>query len=100
MSTDEVTVLRDALSAHRQVLVGALHGNPALDIERAFQVHAGLSRILTHWDEFTANEQRQVMSTVEYVVNTDDEVNDLTSPDGFLDDLDRLQQLQTTLGLG
>lgn len=98
MADDEVGVLRDALSTHRAVLMGALQSNDALDIDRAFQVHAGLSRILVHWDEFTANQQRAVVATVEYVVNTDDAVNDLTSPDGFLDDLERLHELQRRLG--
>ena len=91
-------MLREALSAHRAVLMGALQGNRELDIERAFQVHAGLSKILTDWDEFTANQQREVISTVEYVLNSDDEVNDLTSPDGFADDLGRLRRLQALLG--
>ena len=98
MVDDAVTVLRNALSARRSVLMGALHGNQHLDIDRAFQIHAGLSRILTHWDEFIADQQREVISTIEYVVNTDDDVNDLTSPDGFLEDLERLHQLRSSLG--
>ena len=56
MADDELTVLRDALSTHRSMLMGALHRNADLDIDRAFQVHAGLSRILARWDEYTANE--------------------------------------------
>ncbi len=91
-------MLREVLSAHRSVLMGALQGNDALDIDRAFQIHAGLFRILAHWDEFTANQHRQIVRTVEYVVNADDEVNDLTSPDGFADDLAQLRELQDSLG--
>ena len=98
MAVDEVVVLREALSSHRAVLTGALHSNRELDIDRAFQVHASLAKILTHWDELTAPQQREVISTIEYVLDSDDEVNDLTSPDGFADDLDRVRRLQSMLG--
>ena len=98
MTIDEAVVLRDTLSAHRSMLMGALHGYEHLDIDRAFQAHAGLSRILAHWDEFTANQQRAVVETVEYVVNSDDDEHDLSSPDGFADDLARVRALQDALG--
>ncbi len=98
MTTDEVVVLRNTLSAHRAMLMGALQTNEHLDIDRAFAAHAGLSRILAHWDEFTANQQRAVMETVEYVVNSDDDEPDLTSPEGFADDLARVRALQAALG--
>ncbi len=98
MITDEVVVLRDTLSAHRSMLMGALQSNDRLDIDRAFAAHAGLSRILTHWDEFTARQQRAVVETVEYVVNSDDDEHDLSSPDGFADDLARVRALQAALG--
>jgi len=39
-----------------------------------------------------------VISTIEYVLNSDDELNDLTSPDGFADDLERVGRLQALLG--
>ena len=91
-------MLRDTLSAHRSMLMGALTSNRSLDIERAFAAHAGLVRILTHWDELTANQQRAVMETVEYVVNSDDDEHDLTSPQGFADDLARVRALQASLG--
>ena len=96
--TNEVVVLRDTLSAHRSMLMGALTSNDALDIDRAFAAHAGLARVLAHWDEFTANQQRAVVETVEYVVNSDDDEPDLTSPDGFVDDLARVRALQAALG--
>lgn len=98
MADDEVTMLRDALSAHRSMLLGALHGNAELDIDRAFQVHAGLARLLASWDDFSCREQREIVRTVEYLVNADDNVNDLTSPDGFVDDLEQFQRLQSFLG--
>ena len=91
-------MLRDTLSAHRAMLMGALQTYEHLDIDRAFAAHAGLSKILAHWDEFTANQQRAVMETVEYVVNSDDDEPDLTSPDGFADDLARVRALQAALG--
>lgn len=91
-------MLRDTLSAHRSMLMGALNTNTALDIDRAFAAHAGLARILAHWDELTASQQRAVMETVEYVVNSQDEQPDLTSPHGFADDLARVRTLQAALG--
>ena len=91
-------MLRDTLSAHRSMLMGALNSNGHLDIDRAFAAHAGLARVLTHWDEMTAHQQRAVMETVEYVVNSDDDEPDLTSPDGFADDLARVRALQAALG--
>jgi hypothetical protein len=96
--TDEVVVLRDTLSAHRSMLMGALNSNGQLDIDHAFAAHAGLARVLTHWDELSAHQQRAVMETVEYVVNSDDDEPDLTSPDGFVDDLARVRALQAALG--
>lgn len=99
MADNEVAVLRDALSAHRSMLMGALSSNDELDIDRAFEAHAGLSRILAHWDEFTANQHRHIMRTVGYLVNDDDEGgHDLTSPNGFVDDLDQLHELKVALG--
>jgi hypothetical protein len=80
------------------MLMGALNSNGELDIDRAFAAHAGLARVLTHWDELTAHQQRAVMETVEYVVNDDDDEPDLVSPDGFADDLARVRALQTALG--
>ncbi|GAB2573628.1 hypothetical protein GCM10009593_09630 [Microlunatus antarcticus] len=91
-------MLRDTLAAHRSMLMGALNSNEHLDIDRAFAAHAGLARVLTHWDDLTAHQQRAVMETVEYVVNGDDEQPDLTSPDGFADDLARVRALQAALG--
>ena len=91
-------MLRNTLSAHRSMLLGALNTNVALDIERAFAAHAGLARILTHWDDLSAHQQRAVMETVEYVVNSQDDEPDLTSPDGFADDLARVRALEAALG--
>lgn len=99
MADDEVAALRDVLSSHRSMLMGALHSNPALDIDRAFQVHSGLFKILARWDEYTAHEQREIVATIEYLVNTEDgEVNDLTDPQGFADDLAQLRRLEDRLG--
>lgn len=94
---DEVRVLRELLSAHRTVVLGALHANAAVDIDGAFQIHAALSRILACWDEFTICQQREIVRTIEYVINTDDDIPDLLDPNGFRDDLERLRRLQDFL---
>jgi hypothetical protein len=101
MAVDEVTVLREALAAHRAMLMGALSGNAELDIDRALLVHAGLARILARWGEYSAPEQRRIVATVEYLVNPDDGGrigDDLHDPDGFLDDLAEFDRLQAELG--
>ncbi len=105
MAADEVSVLREALAAHRAVLTGALVGNRSLDIDRALTVHAGLARMLSHWDEYSAGEQRKIVATVEYLVNPDDDGgrgdhphNELRGPDGFLDDLAEFDRLRSELG--
>ncbi|MCW2804067.1 MAG: hypothetical protein QOF52_2572 [Propionibacteriaceae bacterium] len=98
VADDEVTVLRDALSTHRDVLLGALHSNADLDIDRAFHIHAQMAMILARWEEFSAPEQRAIVATIEYVVNTEDDESDLRSPDGFVDDLEQLHKLQDFLG--
>ena len=91
-------MLRETLTAHRAMLEGALHGNDRLDIDRAFAAHAGLARILAHWDEYTARQQRAVVETVHYVVMSDDDQHDLTAADGFADDLARVCALPESLG--
>jgi hypothetical protein len=94
----EVHVLQEALSAHRSMLMGALHSNADLDIDNAFRVHAGISKMLARWDEHSANEQRQIVTTIRYLIDSDDEVNDLTMAGGFVDDLAELHKLQAALG--
>lgn len=96
-SAGEVGVLRDLLSAHRTVVLGALHAGAPVDVDRAFQIHAALSRILARWDGFTACQQREIVRTIEYLTNTDDEIPDLSHSDGFADDLERLRRLQEFL---
>ena len=100
MADDEVTMLRDVLSAHRSMLMGALHSNEQLDIDGAFEVHAGLNKILLRWDDYSACEQREIVRTVQYVVKTDDAIHDLTAPHGFADDLAELHKLRVFLGYG
>ena len=100
MSVDEVTVLREALAAHRSGLVGALASNAELDLDRALQVHAGLSGMLAHWADYSAAEQRKIVATVEYLLDPIDPGGrvDLRDPDGFADDLARFDPLRHELG--
>jgi hypothetical protein len=94
----EETVLRESLASHRALLAGALRTNPDLDLDGALQVHAGLGSILTRWSEFSATEQREIVATVEYLINSDDSEPDLVGPDGFRDDVAQLHRLQAFLG--
>ena len=93
-------MLRDVLSSHRSMLMEALHSKVTLDIGRAFEVHAGLNTLLTRWDDYSACEQREIVRTVQYVVKTDDAIDDLTAPNGFADDLAELHKLRAFLGYG
>ncbi|MBA8795759.1 hypothetical protein FHX74_003400 [Friedmanniella endophytica] len=98
MSDDEVAVLREALTSHQAMVTGALAGNDQVDIRRAFAIHADMARILAQWDTYSAHEQREIVKTVQYIIDTEDDDNDLTSPDGFLDDMARVDRLQQLLG--
>lgn len=97
---DEVAILRDLLSAHRSMVLGALHAGADVDVHGAFMIHAELSKLLASWDEFSANEQREIIRTIEYVVNSDDDLPDLDGPDGFSDDWGRVKDLNVFLGYG
>jgi hypothetical protein len=82
------------------MVLGALHAGADVDVSTAFAIHADLARLLAHWDEFSANEQREIVRTIEYVVNSDDEVPDLVSPNGFDDDREQVRNLHAYLGYG
>jgi len=97
---DEVLdVLRETLNNHRQMLLAAAKTSDDIDLDTALTVHAELGNILADWPEFTAGQQRAVVSTIEFLVNpTDDGHPDLTTSDGFDDDLAELQRLHAVLG--
>lgn len=99
MPDDELTVLRETLHNHRLMLMAAARANAELDLDSALTVHAGLGNILADWPDFTAVQQRKIISTIEFLVNpTDGGQPDLTTPDGFRDDLVELQRLHAFLG--
>jgi len=98
MTDDHVRVLRQVLSAHRAMVEGALQVAPHVDIHRAYELHAGLSQMLARWDSFNTSQQREIVRTIEYVVNIDDEQPDLAGPDGFQDDLAEFERLKARLG--
>ena len=97
---DEVEILRSLLSAHRSMVLGALHAGADVDVNGAFMIHAALARLLGHWDDFSANEQRRIIATIEYVVNSDDDIPDLDGLDGFADDWEQVRELHAFLGYG
>lgn len=99
MADDVPDLLRETLHNHRLMIMGAARTNDELDLDAALQVHAGLGSILADWADFTAAQQRQIVSTIEYLVNPDDGGRpDLTTPDGFHDDLAELRRLHAILG--
>lgn len=99
MADDVLEVLRTTLTNHRSMIMAAAETNSELDLQSALQVHAGLGNILADWADFTAGQQRQIISTIEYLVNPDDDGHsDLTTPDGFDDDLAELRRLHAFLG--
>jgi len=98
MTDDQVRVLRQVLSDHRAMVEGALQVAPHVDIRRAYEIHAGLSLMLVRWDSFSTPEQRDIVRTIEYVVNSEDDQPDLAGPDGFQDDLAEFERLKARLG--
>ena len=99
-AVDEVEILRDLLGAHRSMVLGALHAGADVDVDRVFGIHAALSRLLATWDQFSVTEQREIVRTISYVVDSDDEVPDLAGPNGFDDDWEQVRRLQEFLGYG
>lgn len=99
MADDALDVLRDTLHNHRLMVLAAAATDDTLDLDAALEVHAGLGSILADWPDFTAGQQREIVSTIEFLVNpTDDGKPDLTTPDGFHDDLAELHRLHALLG--
>lgn len=99
MADDVVDVLRETLHNHRLMLLAAAKANDELDLEIALEVHAGIGSILADWSDFTAGQQRKIVSTIEFLVNpVDDGRPDLATPDGFHDDLAELRRLHAFLG--
>jgi hypothetical protein len=98
VGVDEVAILQGLLSAHRSMVLGALNAGADVDVDGAFMIHAALARLLARWDEFSADEQREIVGTIEYVINSDDDIPDLESADGFADDWEKVRSLQAFLG--
>lgn len=99
MADDVLDVLRETLHNHRLMLVAAARANAEVDLTSALEVHAGLGAVLADWSDFSAGQQRQIVSTIEFLVNPDDDGKpDLTTPDGFDDDLAELRRLHAFLG--
>jgi hypothetical protein len=99
MPDDVLDVLRETLHNHRLMVLAAAHTDAVVDLESALEVHAGLGRVLADWPDFTAGQQRKIVSAIEFLVNpTDDGRPDLTTPDGFHDDLAELRRLHAFLG--
>jgi hypothetical protein len=53
--------------------------------------------MLARWDSFSPPEQREIVRTIEYVVNSDDEQPDFAGPDGFQDDMAEFERLKARL---
>jgi len=98
MSDDELQLLHDTLAAHRSMVLAAKQVDDDVDLEGALTVHAGLGNLISRWSEFSVGEQREIIRTLEYLVNPDDDQPDLGGPDGFRDDLAELRRLQGFLG--
>ena len=54
--------------------------------------------MMARWSDDNTAEQRQIVKTIEYLVDEEDDTLDLRSPNGFADDLPELHQLQEYLG--
>lgn len=64
----------------------AAETNEFVDVTRAEQLHAELSRALDRYVEFDAAQRRTLVEAVAYLVRIDDDEDDLLSPVGFDDD--------------
>lgn len=98
MTANEVTALRDVLSAHQAAVRGASQVSDKVDLERVAEVHTGISWLLTQWDEFSANEQREIIRTIQNVVDRPVGRSNLSSVEGALDEVAELRRLEALLG--
>ncbi|MCM3849987.1 hypothetical protein ND486_27735 [Pseudonocardia sp. DR1-2] len=76
--------LRDHLAQVR----AAAEDNEFVDLELAEQLHSRLRAALGSWSTYDAEQRAALIVAVNYLVQTDDEENDLRSPIGFDDDAD------------
>jgi hypothetical protein len=90
------SALRSDLDAFRSHLEDAAATNPFLDRGAAHGLVEWLSRILDRWPALNAGQSTQVIDTVRYVTEPDDEEHDLLSPIGLVDDAEHVTALEAS----
>jgi hypothetical protein len=78
--------LRARLQDHLAQVWAAAEDNEFVDLELARQLHERLTASLQGWSGYDDEQRAALVAAVDYLVQTDDEENDLRSPIGFDDD--------------
>lgn len=82
----DVDQLRARLGDHLAQVRAAAEDNEFVDLELAEQLHSRLRAALGSWSTYDDEQRAALIGAVDYLVQTDDEENDLRSPIGFDDD--------------
>ena len=83
--TDRQT-LRETMKAHLEHVRSAARDNEFVDAAEAIRLHMLLAEALESWSLLDADQREVLADAVHYLVQTDDEEDDLRSPIGFEDD--------------
>ncbi|MCE3554506.1 hypothetical protein LWC33_23990 [Pseudonocardia sp. RS11V-5] len=78
--------LRARLQDHLAQVRAAAEDNEFVDLHLAEQLHSRLTAALDGWSTYDHEQRAALTGAVNYLVQTDDEENDLRSPIGFDDD--------------
>jgi cytochrome P450 len=81
-----VDQLRARLQDHLAQVRAAAEDNEFVDLHLAELLHSRLDAALTGWPGYDDEQRAALIGAVDYLVQTDDEENDLRSPIGFDDD--------------
>lgn len=83
--------LRSRLHEHLALARRAAQDNEFIDLRRAEELHAVLGRALDAFPDLNADQRRELVNAIDYLVRVDDDEDDLRSPIGFDDDAEIIE---------
>ena len=93
----EQDTLRAVMRAHLDHVRAAARDNEFVDAAEAIRLHVLLAQALESWSVLDVEERAVLTDAVTYLVQTDDEEDDLRSPIGFEDDAEVVEAALTRL---
>jgi hypothetical protein len=83
---NDLRLLTELMEAHLVDVRDTAKDNEFINVTDAERLHAQLRSFLQSWDDLNGTQRRILAEAVTYLVQTDDEEDDLRSPIGFEDD--------------